>query len=127
MQPEKAPDSNVEFVIQQIPHHAGLGSCSNLIQKFRDRVEHGIQKYKVTTDREDLTVEQWYMHAIEEQMDGCVYLAKLIKIETNIDKRERLETIFFLTLQNLTGLWEILFPDEFIRVSDPRIPSSFDD
>ncbi len=48
-----------------------------LIDKFVDRASFGKQKYKSTLDREDLSLEQWLDHAIEESMDHALYLMKI--------------------------------------------------
>jgi hypothetical protein len=53
-----------------------------VIEKFRSRSEVGIKKYGTTLDRNDLSLEQWLDHAIEEAMDFCLYLTK-IKEEFN--------------------------------------------
>ena len=48
-----------------------------VIRKFRERSQVGIQKYGTTMDREDLTEEQWAQHMQEELMDAILYLEKL--------------------------------------------------
>jgi len=48
-----------------------------VIEKFRSRSEVGIKKYGTTLDRNDLSLEQWLDHAIEEAMDFCLYLTKI--------------------------------------------------
>jgi hypothetical protein len=48
-----------------------------VIEKFRSRSEVGIKKYGTTLDRNDLSLEQWLDHAIEEQMDSILYLTKI--------------------------------------------------
>jgi hypothetical protein len=48
-----------------------------VIEKFRSRSEIGIKKYGTTLDRDDLSLEQWLDHAIEEQMDSILYLTKI--------------------------------------------------
>jgi hypothetical protein len=48
-----------------------------VIEKFRSRSEVGIKKYGTTLDRDDLSLEQWLDHAIEEQMDSILYLTKI--------------------------------------------------
>jgi hypothetical protein len=49
----------------------------SVIEKFRSRSEIGIKKYGTTLDRDDLSLEQWLDHAIEEQMDSILYLTKI--------------------------------------------------
>ena len=41
------------------------------------RSDVGLRKYGVTTERTDLTVEQWLTHLQEELMDSCIYIEKL--------------------------------------------------
>ena len=43
------------------------------------RSKLGIDKYKVTLDRKDLTLEKWLIHAYEEQLDNALYIKKAIK------------------------------------------------
>lgn len=50
-------------------------------EKLRIRAEHGLRKYGVTTEREDLTRKQWLQHAQEEALDLAVYLQRLINNE----------------------------------------------
>jgi hypothetical protein len=62
----ESPDSNVEKVRQ----------------KLLNRSIFGLDKYKCTTERTDLTQKQWLIHAQEEALDLAVYLQKLIELET---------------------------------------------
>ena len=48
-----------------------------VIQRFKDRSEVGIIKYKKTLDRTDLSEIDWINHAQEEAMDLILYLEKL--------------------------------------------------
>lgn len=50
-------------------------------EKLRHRMDVGLKKYGVTTERGDLTRKQWLIHAQEEAMDLAVYLEKLIREE----------------------------------------------
>lgn len=56
------PDANVEAVRT----------------KMYERARTGLNKYGVTTEREDLSVEDWLVHAQEEAMDLTVYLQRAI-------------------------------------------------
>ena len=56
-------DSNVEVV-------------KNLLTK---RVEKGIIKYGVTTEREDLSFIDWLQHLQEELLDAVVYIERIKK------------------------------------------------
>lgn len=108
-------DANVESVISLIPDILGHGRGSALIEKFRERVKHGLGKYGVTTERTDLTREEWIMHAIEEHMDSCVYLARL-ESDANTDGSDKLALQFGdmldAALCSLCTLWEILNPQD---------------
>ena len=46
----------------------------HIIQRFTDRAKFGFQKYGTDLDREDLEVDEWLEHAIEEHMDAILYL-----------------------------------------------------
>jgi hypothetical protein len=46
-------------------------------ERFKQRSCAGIKKYGTTLDRNDLSLEQWLDHAIEEAMDFCLYLTKI--------------------------------------------------
>lgn len=50
-----------------------------VIKNFISRSQAGQTKYGKTLDREDLTLEQWITHAIEEGMDMVLYLTKIKK------------------------------------------------
>lgn len=56
---------------------------NNIIQKFAERSNVGIEKYGTTLDRNDLSLLQWITHAQEELMDGILYLEK---IKTELSK-----------------------------------------
>lgn len=56
------------------------------VEKVRElllqRSQVGIEKYGTTTDRDDLKLEDWLRHALEETLDKAVYLqAALTKLE----------------------------------------------
>jgi len=57
----KSPDNNVNQI------------CDEFIR----RSEHGYKKYGVTTERNDLSFEQWIQHLKEELMDAVVYIHKV--------------------------------------------------
>lgn len=50
-----------------------------IVNKFISRSELGIKKYGTTLDRNDLTIEEWVDHAVEECMDLMLYLYKIKK------------------------------------------------
>jgi hypothetical protein len=49
----------------------------SVINQFKQRSEVGINKYKTTLDREDLSFQDWINHAQQEAMDFILYLEKL--------------------------------------------------
>jgi hypothetical protein len=49
----------------------------SVVDKFIDRSRVGKQKYGVTLDREDWSLEQWIEAAQEEHMDAILYLEKI--------------------------------------------------
>lgn len=57
----KSPDNNV----------------NQICDEFVRRSEHGFKKYGVTTERNDLSFEQWIQHLKEELMDAVVYIHKV--------------------------------------------------
>ena len=57
----KCPDANVEAIRQRL----------------LDRAEQGLKTYGVTTERTDLSVDDWLTHAIDEALDLSVYLQKI--------------------------------------------------
>ena len=68
----------------------------NVIDKFQERSDVGIEKYGVTLEREDLTTLQWINHAQEEAMDFCLYLERLKVQEIRLKE--------LLTITRETGL-----------------------
>jgi len=56
-------------------------------QKMKIRAEFGLQKYGVTTERDDLSYRDWLIHAQEEAMDLAVYLQRLINDIPDIRKK----------------------------------------
>lgn len=57
------PDNNVEEIIKY----------------FRDRAEFGLEKYGVTSERDDIDTLGWIQHLTEELMDALVYVNRLKK------------------------------------------------
>jgi len=48
-----------------------------IVDKFITRAEFGEKKYGVTLDRDDLSIEDFINHALEEHMDAILYLQKI--------------------------------------------------
>ena len=49
----------------------------SVIDQLISRSQIGKLKYNTDLDREDLSLEQWLQHAIEEQLDSALYLTKI--------------------------------------------------
>jgi hypothetical protein len=58
----------------------------SIVDQFIDRSRVGKKKYNTDLDREDLSLEQWLNHAIEEHMDSILYLQKIKTIVTGKQK-----------------------------------------
>lgn len=52
-------------------------NVTSVVERMLQRSDVGLRKYGVTTERTDLTVEQWLTHLQEELMDACIYIEKL--------------------------------------------------
>ena len=61
-----------------------------VIAKHRHRAEHGLRKYGVTTERQDLGDLQWLTHLQEELMDGAIYI-EVIKCQLATAKADAAE------------------------------------
>ena len=57
-----------------------------IANRMKNRAAEGMEKYKVSMDRTDLTIDQWIDHAIEEALDFAIYLQK-IKHERYVDRK----------------------------------------
>lgn len=49
-------------------------NVETVIAKYRERAAFGLEKYGVTTERDDLDLVQWLTHLQEELMDAVVYI-----------------------------------------------------
>lgn len=49
----------------------------SVMAKYAERSTTGLKKYGVTLDREDLTLDQWINHLLEELMDATLYLSRI--------------------------------------------------
>ena len=52
-------------------------------EKLLQRSIIGLNKYGVTTERQDLSDIDWLKHCQEEMMDSCIYLETLIQRHSN--------------------------------------------
>lgn len=56
-----------------------------IVENFVKRAEMGEKKYGVTLDREDLSIEDFIEHALQEHMDAILYLQK---VKTMLEKQK---------------------------------------
>jgi hypothetical protein len=52
----------------------------SIIDKFIDRAMMGREKYGCGLDRNDLSLEDWLEHSIQEKMDDILYMQKTLKV-----------------------------------------------
>ena len=57
----------------------------SVMAKYAERSATGLRKYGTTLDREDLTLDQWINHLLEELMDATLYLERIKKDITLIE------------------------------------------
>ena len=50
-----------------------------VMAKYAQRSATGLKKYGTTLQREDLTLDQWINHLLEELMDATLYLSRIKK------------------------------------------------
>ena len=51
----------------------------SVMAKYAERSATGLKKYGTTLEREDLTLDQWINHLLEELMDATLYLERIKK------------------------------------------------
>ena len=52
----------------------------SIIDKFIERATVGKAKYGIDLDRNDLSLEDWLEHSIQEKMDDILYMQKTLKV-----------------------------------------------
>jgi hypothetical protein len=52
----------------------------SIIDKFIERATVGKAKYGTDLDRNDLSLEDWLEHSIQEKMDYILYMQKTLKV-----------------------------------------------
>ena len=60
-------------------HGSPDNNVNEICDEFVVRSQHGFKKYGVTTERTDLTFDQWLQHLKEELQDALVYIHKVQK------------------------------------------------
>tara|TARA_R110000868_G_scaffold386052_1_gene654176 strand:- start:3062 stop:3424 length:363 start_codon:yes stop_codon:yes gene_type:complete len=48
-----------------------------VVDLYRERSAAGFKKYGTTLERNDLTIDQWLNHLMEELMDATLYISKI--------------------------------------------------
>lgn len=56
----------------------GDQNVATVVGKYLVRAQFGLLKYGVTTERTDLTLQQWLQHLQDELMDATVYTQRLM-------------------------------------------------
>ena len=51
----------------------------SIIDKFVERAIIGREKYGTDLDRQDLSLEDWLEHSLQEKMDDILYIQKALK------------------------------------------------
>ena len=51
----------------------------SIIDKFVERATIGREKYGTDLDRQDLSLEDWLEHSLQEKMDDILYIQKALK------------------------------------------------
>jgi len=62
---------------------------NRIIELIETRADKGLQTYGVTMDREDLDLDAWFDHAIEEALDLAIYLMKIKTIANENNTQSR--------------------------------------
>jgi hypothetical protein len=52
----------------------------SIIDKFVERATFGKQKYNTDLDRNDLSLEDWLEHSIQEKLDDILYMQKALVV-----------------------------------------------
>jgi len=61
---------------------------AELIKKYEQRSEAGIEKYGTTLDRDDLLLRDWLIHLQEELMDASLYLEKIMTVIDTLEESD---------------------------------------
>lgn len=64
-------------LLDEMPKPKTDSIVESVVNQFKERSKRGIEKYGTTLQENNLTLEQWINHSIEEQMDNILYLQKL--------------------------------------------------
>jgi hypothetical protein len=96
----KTTDKNVAVAVFLADSEGIVGIES----MFKSRAKVGFKKYGVTTERTDLTLDQWKLHALEEAMDHTIYSVVLCEL---LQFKERSVDLLAASLETLKLSWEM--------------------
>jgi hypothetical protein len=77
---EYSDDGNhKEWTYQQLVELSELKDkhVEEVVELFEERSAAGYRKYGTTLERNDLTLDQWLNHLMEELMDATLYISKI--------------------------------------------------
>ena len=66
---------------------------AELIKKYEQRSEAGIEKYGTNLDRDDLLLRDWLIHLQEELMDASLYATKIINYINQLENNTNNENL----------------------------------
>jgi hypothetical protein len=72
-------DNTQRTVLTEYRHIQKTDSVvDSIIDKFVERATFGKQKYNTDLDRQDLSLEDWLEHSIQEKLDDILYMQKAL-------------------------------------------------
>ena len=72
-------DNTQRTVLTEYRHIQKTDSVvDSIIDKFIERATFGKQKYNTDLDRQDLSLEDWLEHSIQEKLDDILYMQKAL-------------------------------------------------
>ena len=88
---EMAADMEADMIEEDYNYDMVFHKCedktvNNLLRKFSDRAITSNQKHGNTINKVNKNQIEWAVEALEEAMDMCVYLQKLIEMMLEEDK-----------------------------------------
>ena len=66
---------------------------AELIKKYEERSEAGLEKYGTDLDRKDLLLRDWLIHLQEELMDASLYATKIISYINQLENHHNNENL----------------------------------
>jgi len=73
---------------------------ASIVEEFRARDSVGVAKYAKSLDREDLTLDQWLQHMIEELMDATGYARRAQFLIRSLVESGQMPPILMSSLAN---------------------------